>query len=267
MTISGKNPTELIEIMNLELLKVNIWCLANRLSINTLKTYYVLFSNRPPNPLPPLVIKSNYTYDIIQRVESIKFLGVYYDYNMSFRTHITHLAQKLSRTASLLYRVSSLMPLFVLKTMYHAHVSSLLNYCNLIWANTYPTHIQPIIKLQKRIIRTITKSEYLEHTEPLFAQTHVLNIENLRKYCLLVYFYKNLNSLLPQFQVLHPYQTRFRARPRPVVHHLSIFERSYIYQLPIVWNKLLDDQPELLTKNYSLMTFKKHLKQYLISNP
>ena len=108
---------------------------------------------------------------------------------------------------------------------------------------------------------------YLAHTEPLFTQTHILNIENLRKYSLLVYFYKNKDSLLPQLQMQHPYETRFRARPRPAVHHRSIYERSYLYQLPTIWNQLLDSHPELLTKNYSLITFKKHLKQYLISNP
>ena len=267
LSICGKNPIELIEITNTELLKLNVWCIANRLSINTLKTYFILFSNRPPEVLPPLVIKSNFTYDPIQRVDSIKFLGIYYDYNMSFKTHITHLSQRLSRTASLLYRVSSLMPPFVLKAMYHAHVSSLLNYCNLIWANTYPTHLQPLIKMQKRIIRIITNSDYFAHTEPLFAETRILNIENLRKYSLIVYFYRNIDSLLPRLQGQHEHQTRYRDRPRPEIHHRSIYERSYMYQLPTAWNQLLDKFPILLTKNYSLETFKKHLKQFLISNP
>ena len=186
---------------------------------------------------------------------------------MSFRTHLNHLSQRLARIASLFYRVSNLMPPFVLKAMYHAHVSSILNYCNIIWANTYPTHIQPVIKMQKRIIRTITNSEYLEHTEPLFKQAQILNIENLRKYSLIIHFYKNIHTLMPLFQENHPYPTRFRDRPRPLIHRRTVFERSFLYQLPIAWNHLIDNCPDLLTKNYSLPTFKKHLKIFLISNP
>ena len=121
--------------------------------------------------------------------------------------------------------------------------------------------------MQKRIIRIITNSDYFAHTEPLFAETRILNIENLRKYSLIVYFYRNIDSLLPRLQGQHEHQTRYRDRPRPEIHHRSIYERSYMYQLPTAWNQLLDKFPILLTKNYSLETFKKHLKQFLISNP
>ena len=136
--------------------------------MNTSKTFYILFSNRPISNIPPLVIKSYYTYDVIQRVNSIKFLGVFHDENMTFKTHIKHLSQRLSRIAALLYLVRDFMPDFVLMRMYNAHVSSTLNYCNLIWANTFPTHILPLLKAQKRIIRIITKSDPLAHTAPLF---------------------------------------------------------------------------------------------------
>ena len=144
---------------------------------------------------------------------------------MTFKTHITHLSQRLSRTASLLYRVHQFMPPFVLKTKYHAHVSSILNYCNLIWSNTYPTHLQPIVKMQKRIIRIITNSDYFEHTAPLFTQCKILNIENLRKFSLAVYFFKNLDSLLPQFHSpLIPIVSSPELLPNPL---LSLLPHHY----------------------------------------
>ena len=206
------------------------------------------------------------SYEVIQRVNSIKFLGVFYDDTMSFKTHITHLSQRLSRTASLLYRVQQFMPPSILKIMYHAHVSSILNYCNIIWSNTYPTHLQPIIKMQKRIIRIITNSDFLEHTEPLFKQCKILNIENLRKFSLAVNFFKNIDVLLPQFQQNHAYNTRNRNRPRPIHHHRTVYEKSFLNQLPVIWNELLDKCPDILAGNTSIETFKKNLKQHLISS-
>ena len=225
----------------------------------------MLFSNRPPVNLSPLVIKSNFNYDPIVRVKSIKFLGVHFDDNMSFKTHITYLSQRLARVASLMYRVSQFMPPFVLTTMYHAHVSSILNYCNIIWSNTYPTHLQPIIKIQKRIIRITTNSEFLAHTAPLFSQTNILNIENLRKFTLAIHFFKNRNEILPPLQAQHQYPTRARDRPRPIRHQRTVFERSFVHQLPLIWNELLDICPNILNHNQSLATFKKHLKKFLTS--
>ena len=102
------------------------------------------------------MIKSNFTYAIINRVTETKFLGVFYDDHMNFKSHINHLSQRLSRVAALFHQVRDRMPDFVLHKMYHAHVGSLLSYCNIIWASSFPTHIEQLFKVQKRIIRLHT---------------------------------------------------------------------------------------------------------------
>ena len=155
------------------------------------------------------------------------------------------------------------MPDFVLKNMYHAHVTSILNYCNIICCNTYITHLDPVIKLQKRLIRLITNSDFLAHTQPLFKQLQILDIESLRKYSLAVYFFKNSHSLLPPLQGHHHYETRHRNRPRPIRHTKTIYQKSFIYQAPIVWNELLDRANHLITNINNLPLFKRKLKQYL----
>ena len=264
LSLCGRCPRQLIQIANDELYKFYVWCIANRLTVNTLKTFFMIFSNRAFQSLPPLVIKSSFNYEIIKKVDNTKFLGVHYDWDMTFRTHINLLTQRLSRMSALLYRVKNLMPEFVLKMLYNAHVSSILNYCNVIWANTFVTHVDPLIKSQKRLTRLITNSDFLAHTEPPFKQLKILTIENLRKYHLAIHFYKNRNSLLPRLQGHHPYQTRTRNRPRPIRHSKTIFERSFIYQSPIVWNELLDSRKPSITNATSLPIFKKKLKLLLV---
>ena len=226
LSLCGHCPQLLIKLANNELHKFYVWCVANRLTVNTLKTFYMIFSNRRSNNLSPLVIKSLYNYDPIKKVDSTKFLGIHYDSNMSFKSHINNLTQRLSRISALFYRVKNLMPTFVLKTMYHAHVTSILSYCNIIWSNTYFTHLDPLIKSQKRLIRLLTNSEFLAHTEPLFKQLQLLNIENLRRYCLAIYFYKNQRLLLPALQGHHHYETRNRERPRPI-RHTNVISSHY----------------------------------------
>ena len=264
MSVCGKDPNLLIRIANNELQIFYIWCISNKLTVNTLKTFFILFSNKRQSNLPPLVIKSNLTYEIIKQVDSTKFLGVYYDFDMSFKSHIRHLSQRLARTAALLYRVKSIMPEFVLRNMYHAHVLSVLSYCNIIWSNTFPTHLDSLIKLQKRIIRTITNSDFIAHTHPLFKQLKILDIEKLRKFHLGIYFYRNKNSLLNN-RPHHHYPTRSRNRMRPQRHSTTLFEKSFMYQANKVWNELIDNVPNVINA-ISLPSFKRQFKQYLLSH-
>ena len=157
------------------------------------------------------------------------------------------------------------MPQFTLKTLYHAHVSPILNYCNKIWANTYSSHVTPIVTVQKKIIRTLTNSDYLAHTPPLFKQLNLLNIEKIRKYHLAIHFYVNRHALLPQLRSHHHYHTRNHNRPRPEFHSRTIFEKSFMYQSTKLWNELLDNAPNVCTAA-SLTAFKKRLKLYLLSS-
>ena len=154
---------------------------------------------------------------------------------MSFQSHIHHLSQRLSRIAALIFKAKNLMPQLTLKVLYHAHVSAALSYCNKIWANTYQTHLNPLFILQKRIVRTLTNSDYLAHTLPLFKQLNILSLENIRKYHLGSYFFKNRNTLLAQLQSHHIYFTRNRDRLHPVAHVRTIFEKSFCYQVPKFW--------------------------------
>ena len=144
-------------------------------------------------------------------------------------------------------------------------MSPLLNYCNKIWANTYHTLLIPLVKIQKRIIRNLTNSEFLAHTPPLFQQLNILNIEKIRKYNLAIHFYINRFTLIPQLQSHHHYLTRNRNRPHPQLHSRTIFEKSFLYKSPKVWNELLDYAPNVCTAD-SISSFKKHLKLYLISS-
>ena len=61
-SLYGNNPISLIYQANTELEKFYHWCIANRLTVNTIKTNYVFFSKSAPENLPPLVIRSNFTY-------------------------------------------------------------------------------------------------------------------------------------------------------------------------------------------------------------
>ena len=115
LSLTDYDIIKLISLANRELFVFYDWCIANRLSINTIKTFYLVFTNKPDISAPPLLIRNNFTYDIIKRVSHTKFLGVIYDDKLNFSHHITMLSNKLSRTSSLIYQLCDHLPIHVLK--------------------------------------------------------------------------------------------------------------------------------------------------------
>ena len=264
LSLSGKDPKLLVQTANNELGKFYYWCLSNRLSINTIKTFFILFSNRPPNELPPLIIKSNYTYEVIKRAYELKFLGVFFDQNLTFKRHINYITNRLASLSSLFYRVKDIMPEHVLKIMYHAHVNSIVNYCNVIWANTFPTHLTPLVRIQKRIIRNIARADFFAHTEPLFKQLGLLNLEGIRKLSLALHFFKYRADYQLPLLPNHTYPTRHRNQLRPPLHSSRLFEHSFLYNTPRYWNEIQTLFPDISLDEISKSAFKHRIKSSLL---
>ena len=150
--------------------------------------------------------------------------------------------------------------------MYHAHISSLINYCNLIWANTYECHMKPLTLILKRIIRNIARADFLAHTEPLFRELKILNIESTRKLALGIYYFKNREEITRVLTANHNYSTRNRNRLRPAIHSRTQFEKSFIYQTPIFWNSIDHHFGPDNLDNMTLTQFKRKIKAILLEN-
>ena len=258
--MTGGKPTELINRANIELKNFSTWCLANKLTVNTSKTYYMLFTKTITyyHPLPNLTILN----DNISHVDQIKFLGVKFDKNLTFKHHLSNMCLKLSRTIPLLQKVKYFAPINVLKCLYYAHIYPYLIYCNPIWSQTYPCHLNNLNILHKKVIRIITNSDYLEHTPPLFKQTNILNLTDLSKLCIASHMYQKINSENYITQPTHYHQTRNQYSlhiPRP---NQTLFKHSLTYQGPKIWNGL----PCNTKLSPSLSSFKDKLKKHMLSS-
>ena len=138
-----------------------------------------------------------------------------------FKHHIDNLALKISRHIALLYQIKDFMPQEVLRSIYYAYTYSSLTYCNPIWSTTYPTYLTPLILQQKKIVRIITNSTYLEHTTPLFKQTKLLRLCDITKLTIATFMYTTkteMSNLLPS----HHYSTRHRDNLSLPIHQLQL---------------------------------------------
>ena len=214
----------------------------------------MLFTYKETNNLPNLYLNNCE----IKMAKQTKFLGVTYDETLTFNTHISNMCLKISRAIALLYKVRNLAPPEILKCLYYAHIFPHLYYCNPIWSTTYPTHLTRLNILHKRIIRIITSSDYLAHTSPLYKQTLILKMPDIKNMYIATCLHKGINNNTGR---VHNYPTRHRHLLCTPAHHRTIYEHSFMYQRCLVWNSIPND----IKSVPSLKLFKFKYKQYLIS--
>ena len=129
----------------------------------------------------------------INQVKKIVFLGVVIDENLSWKSHTSHLSNKISKSISIIFRASFYLLKSSLRTLYFSMVYPYLQYCNIVWASTSPTNLNRIVLLQKHIIRILNNSKFDAHTDPIFRDLHTLKFHDICKLHLCK------NKLLPIF--------------------------------------------------------------------
>ena len=86
---------------NEERSKLSNWMDINKLSLNVKKTKWIFFTLRKKYlPSQSVFIKG----EVIDRVNDIKFLGVFIDSKMFWSCHIQHIRKKISRGIGILYK-------------------------------------------------------------------------------------------------------------------------------------------------------------------
>ena len=92
--LSGNNLNDLICLLNKELDLLYIWLNSNKLSLNTQKTFYLLF-HRARIKGNNSVVKINDC--VLNRVNIIKYLGVIIDHKLKWCEHISYVKNKVSK--------------------------------------------------------------------------------------------------------------------------------------------------------------------------
>ena len=105
--------------------------------------------------------------------ESVKYLDVKIDANLTWQHHLNELSIKLNRANALLFKMRKYVSLKILRSIYFAIFNSYLSYCCLVWAQSYST-IQRILILQKKAVRIINFQPRNFYTSPLFKQNSIL---------------------------------------------------------------------------------------------
>ena len=161
ITYSHESLHDALKIIEKEFNHILDWLAANKLIINLNKTHLMLFTNK----IPDAAISITANGQSITEITETKFLGVILDNKLTWEAHIKYISQKISKSVSILRMLKHTFPTNALKTIYHSLIYPYYTYCNLIWGCAANTHLEPLVLLQKKCIRNISKAGYIDHTE------------------------------------------------------------------------------------------------------
>ena len=103
-------PNEQNVLINGELIKVNYWLVAMRLSLNISKAKYMIFHNSQKDI-------NNFSFNLIlnhweiEKVSIFNVLGIILDENINWKPHIEIVAYKLAKFCVVLLKLKKLLPL------------------------------------------------------------------------------------------------------------------------------------------------------------
>ena len=228
--------------VNDELQKINEWFISNKLSLNVKKTKYSFFHKPSKKDDIPLVLpKLNINNSEIARTESIKFLGVLLDENLSWKTHIKYIENKISKNIGILFKARPFLNKKSLLSLYYSYIHSYINYGSVSWGSTCRTNLKKINSQQKHALRIIFNKSKFEHTSELFKSSKILNVCKLNIFNTAVFMHKIQRKSAPSIfspkfrKPSHSHPTRFShlnyVKPTP---KLNKCKYGFSYRGPFI---------------------------------
>ena len=156
--------------------------------------------------------------------------------------------------------------------VYHALVASHLQYCNLVWGNAANSVIDPLRKIQNRILRILSFAPYNCHNVSiLYEDLQLLNLENIHKMAKGKFVYKhkagklpsNFSNYLLNTSDIHSHNLRSRSCSSysKVWGRTSYSLRMIQYDAVKVWESVPNDIKEMKT----LKKFSENYKCFLLN--
>jgi len=262
--VVGKSLNEVESRANDCLVKLNSWCLSNKLTINFSKTCYTVFTPKKNvvTDCLSIFIGSN----SVKHTTSCKYLGVTIDNQLSWINHIDSVYKKIIKFVSIFYKIRDLLPIPCRNMIYYSFIHSSLLYGIEVYANTYYKNLSALCILNNKLIRILFDRRKDTPIINLYSDTGTLPVNLLHEYQLLCFVHKfvHYKSLLPDIfsnyfessKMSNNYNCRrkYDLYVKSVSSHYG--EKSTLFKGCSLWNKL----PESTKAIKDVSTFKQTIK-------
>lgn len=164
----------------------------NRLSLNLLKTKYMIFHS----PRKKIQQHSDPCFRNIQieKVSTFKYLGLHLDSCLLWDAHIKKVSSKISSLCGLMKRVRPFVPDDALLRFYYACIHSIIQYLIIVWGHAAKSKLKKIQTLQNRCVKVIFSLPHLYSTVLLYSSSRhkIIPIMGLRDSQTIMYVHNTL---------------------------------------------------------------------------
>ena len=170
--------------------------MTNKLTLNVVKSKFMIVKRGNTRSCNDFVLK--YNGKKMDRCTTYKYLGIHIDDKLCWKDHINYLCEKLGKMSGIFAKLRYCCGIELLKTIYHALVESHLQYCNMIWGNVSESILEPLAKLQDKIVRIMCfiPNDHRDLT-PIYKKLGLLNVKLLHKLSTAKFMHKFKNNKLP----------------------------------------------------------------------
>ena len=252
-----------------ELSNCKKWLIDNKLSLHVGKTECMLFGT---SRRLKQVGDFNVSCDgmAVNRVTSVKYLGVKLDEHLSFKAHANDVINRCAGRISFLYRNAALLNFNSRKILCTSLIQPYLDYCSSTWYSSLTLCLRNRLDvLQRRMVRFILSKEARDHVgSGELRHLSWLSIPDRVRYFKLVqvskirlgksppYLSKNIFRITGR----HSHNTRRSSHDYFVSKDLAFSSASFAYTAVRHWN----DLPSPLKADCSVGTFKSRLKENML---
>ena len=257
---SKYNSSSFSNIINSDLANLNIWLAANKLILNVNKTKYMTFRNRRDPPQLQLKINNR----SLQYTNTHKFLGLYIDENLNFKTHINKISSKIASGLGMIRKISHFVPSNILIQLHYAFIHSKFTYALSAYGSV--SHVQKIEKLVNRSLKLCTGVSTL--TTDLYRRKKLFNFSTAHKYFCCIKMYQIIKLNMHQFfshKISRSQVENSRITRQNILQNMRLplmrsnkCQNSFIYVGTKFWNELplaVKDASNIKEFKYKLKIF------------
>ena len=266
LVVSGKNLLSIEASLSTNLESLSMWLEENKLSLHLGKTESILFaSNHKLKHKNALSITCGGIS--INSTNSVKYLGVHLDQNMSFSSFGTTVIKKINAKVKFLFRIRSFLATRERKMLCSALIQSNFDYACNSWYRGLPVSLKCKLQTsQNKIVRYVMGYGTTKHIDVNdFIKLKWLNVPKRVEYLTLNLMYSIFNQTAPSYLcdiplVSHRHNTRQSNFSFVIPTIKTQGSKTLMYNGIKLWN----DLPNSIKLCESKSVFKCKIKVYLM---